>query len=334
MASYIAKQECLEDTLQILELLGIKKKATNMKVLVLRTMLGLKPDDPWESSTNEWLRIHDIIEAINNNYHDYCQQNSPKYLTAKKRSAPTGKIYEENSRESVRKKPIRAFLDIAIAESTHVATNSGNTMYRITDEFVNAIRTINTDQSSFDVIIKEQEERAKKYKELQESYKVPIEINGETINFSTGEHNRLQGAVIHGFMKQFAKDAHVVYICDTQDKINFSSEEELERIGLSINAHDKLPDIILFDETKSWLYFVEAVYSGGEMSKDRIKDLETIVQGLRQDLRNKVIYVSAFLDRATYRKYSDNLAWETEAWIADEPDHMIHMNGDRFLGPH
>ena len=70
------------------------------------------------------------------------------------------------------------------------------------------------------------------------------------------------------------------------------------------------------------------------MSKDRIKDLETIVQGLRQDLRNKVIYVSAFLDRATYRKYSDNLAWETEAWIADEPDHMIHMNGDRFLGPH
>lgn len=333
MASYIAKQECLDDTLQILELLGIKKKSTNMKVLVLRSMLGLKPNESWENATNEWLRIHDIIESINNNYHDYCLQSFPKYLTAKKRQAPTGKIYEENSRESVRKKPIRTFLDIAIAESTHVATNSGNTMYRLTDEFVNAIRTINTDQASFEIIIKEQEERARKYKELQESYKVPIEINGETINFSTGEHNRLQGAVVHGFMKHFAKEAHVVYICDTKDKINISSEEELQAIGLSINAHDKLPDIILFDESNNWLYFIEAVYSGGEMSKDRIKDLETIVNGLREDLRDKVIYVSAFLDRATYRKYSDNLAWETEAWIADEPNHMIHMNGDRFMGP-
>lgn len=333
MASYKAKQECLEDTLQILELLGINKKSTNMKVLVLRSMLGLKPNDPWENATNKWLRIHDIIGAINNNYHDYCQQSFPKYIPVKKRLAPTGKIYEENSRESVRKSPIRSFLNIAIAESTHVATNSGNTMYRFTDEFVNAIRTINTNQSLFDVIIKEQEERAKKYKELQESYKVPIVIHGKTINFSVGDHNRLQGAVIHGFMKHFAKEAKVVYICDTQNKVNITFDEELEAIGLSINAHDKLPDIILFDETKNWLYFIEAVYSGGEMSKDRIKDLETLVCGLRKDLRDKVIYVSAFLDRATYRRYSDNLAWETEAWIADEPEHMIHMNGNRFLGP-
>ena len=45
------------------------------------------------------------------------------------------------------------------------------------------------------------------------------------------------------------------------------------------------------------------------------------------------IYVTAFLDFKTFKKFSETLAWETEVWIADTPDHMIHLNGDKFLGP-
>ena len=43
---------------------------------------------------------------------------------------------------------------------------------------------------------------------------------------------------------------------------------------------------------------------------------------------------AAFPDRAEFRKNAADIAWETEVWIADNPDHMIHFNGDRFLGPH
>ena len=38
-------------------------------------------------------------------------------------------------------------------------------------------------------------------------------------------------------------------------------------------------------------------------------------------------------DMDTYRKFIKEIAWETEVWLADMPEHMIHMNGDRFMGP-
>ena len=34
------------------------------------------------------------------------------------------------------------------------------------------------------------------------------------------------------------------------------------------------------------------------------------------------------------QRFHSAIAWETEVWIADEPDHMIHYNGERFLGPY
>jgi type II restriction enzyme len=45
------------------------------------------------------------------------------------------------------------------------------------------------------------------------------------------------------------------------------------------------------------------------------------------------VYVSAFPDFAEFRKHMKEIAWETEVWIAEFPDHMIHYNGERFLGP-
>ena len=46
-----------------------------------------------------------------------------------------------------------------------------------------------------------------------------------------------------------------------------------------------------------------------------------------------IIYVTAFQNFQTYKKFANQIAWETEIWIAEQPDHMIHLNGDRFLGP-
>lgn len=45
------------------------------------------------------------------------------------------------------------------------------------------------------------------------------------------------------------------------------------------------------------------------------------------------IFVTAFLDFKTYKKFAESLAWETEVWIAEMPEHMIHLNGDKFMGP-
>lgn len=37
---------------------------------------------------------------------------------------------------------------------------------------------------------------------------------------------------------------------------------------------------------------------------------------------------------SSYKNCQEELAWETEVWIATEPDHMIHRDGERFLGPY
>ena len=90
-----------------------------------------------------------------------------------------------------------------------------------------------------------------------------------------------------------------------------------------------MPDVVLYSEEKNWLFFVEAVTSVGPMSPKRIKEIEEMTT----DVSAGKIYVTAFPDRKTYKKFADELAWETEVWMSDQPDHMIHLNGDKFLGP-
>ena len=105
--------------------------------------------------------------------------------------------------------------------------------------------------------------------------------------------------------------------------------DKLRELGFEITLHDKMPDVILYSEEKNWLYFIESVTSVGPMEPKRIKEIKEITAGVMAEK----IYVTAFLDFKTFKKFSDSLAWETEAWIADIPDHMIHLNGEKFLGP-
>lgn len=65
------------------------------------------------------------------------------------------------------------------------------------------------------------------------------------------------------------------------------------------------------------------------MNHKRIIEINEMITGVSSDK----IYVTAFLDFKTYKKFSEALAWETEVWIADLPEHMLHLNGDKFLGP-
>ena len=45
------------------------------------------------------------------------------------------------------------------------------------------------------------------------------------------------------------------------------------------------------------------------------------------------VYVSAVPDFRQFKQHVDKIAWETEVWIAEIPDHLIHFNGDKLLGP-
>lgn len=238
------------------------------------------------------------------------------------------KSYAENSRETFRKQAIHHFRNAAFIEDNGKSTNSPDYRYRLTEEFLDVIRGNGTAEvvSHF---LSNHESLISIYASKKKFQKIPVTINGKDLSFSVGKHNELQKAIIEEFGARFAPGAECLYVGDTIEKDLVKNEKRLSELGFEITLHDKMPDVVLYREDKDWLYFIESVTSVGPMDDKRIIEL----QELTKNVKSGKIFVTAFLDFKTFKKFSESLAWDTEVWIADVPDHMIHLNGDRFLGP-
>ena len=159
---------------------------------------------------------------------------------------------------------------------------------------------------------------------------MPVKINGQAFTFSAGKHNQLQKAILEEFAPRFAPGAECLYVGDTIKKDLVKDAPKLKEIGFEITLHDKMPDVVLYRADKDWIYFIESVTSVGPMDPKRIDE----IMSMTKNVMAGKIFVTAFLDFKTYKKFAESLAWETEVWIAEMPDHMIHLNGDKFMGPH
>ena len=301
----------INEAKQILNALQVPEQQQNaMCCYVLLAMAGLSKENSWQDATNEWIRIHDVIAFANNNY---------------------GTTYAENSRETFRKQAMHHFRNAAFIEDNGKATNSPNYRYRLTEEMLELVQSFGTDRwkaklASFQA---NHETLIQLYASKITRRKMPVKINGRNFTFSPGAHNQLQKAIIEEFAPRFAPNSECLYVGDTIKKDLVKNEDKLRELGFTITLHDKMPDVVLYLEEKKWLYFIESVTSVGPMDPKRIKEIEEMTAGVTAEK----IYVTAFLDFKTFKKFSESLAWETEVWIADMPDHMIHLNGDRFLGP-
>lgn len=301
----------INDAKTILNALHVMPKQQNtICCYVLLAMAGLIEKDSWENSTNEWVRIHDVIAFLNSNY---------------------GTTYAENSRETFRKQAMHHFRNAAFIEDNGKATNSPNYRYRLTDEMLNLLQNFGTEKWETNLISFQEhhETLVQLYTSKRIKRKMPVKINDKNLTFSQGEHNQLQKAIIEEFAPRFAPNSECLYVGDTIEKDLVKNEKKLRELGFVITLHDKMPDIVLYSKEKNWLYFIESVTSVGPMEPKRIKEIEEMTINVTAGK----IYVTAFLNFKTFKKFSDVLAWETEVWIADMPDHMIHLNGDKFLGP-
>ncbi len=136
-------------------------------------------------------------------------------------------------------------------------------------------------------------------------------------------------AVIEQFVPKFAADSCLLHLRNPRPYTTASRSTELEKLGIALGASGSLPDIVLLEEKRGWVFFIEAVHSFGPISPQRLIALEALCANCKLPQ----VFVTAFLDRNSFRKFAPDIAWETEVWIAQEPDHMIHFNGDRFFGP-
>jgi len=281
---------------------------------------GVKPGDPWSGAEDfdqdRSLKSRDIISFSN---------------------AHLGESRSSGSYDDVRRqhlKPLTAagIVVNSLPGSRHNAPNRG---YALHPDFAVAVRTYGTSEwePALARVLAQHETLLERLSVEREMTRVPIRLaTGDMLSFGPGAHNELQRAVIEEFLPRFGYGAEVLYVGDAEDKNAHYDEDRLRELGVFALEHEELPDVVGYSEAKDWLYVVEAVASSGPVDAYRHAALRT---RLASASCGGVIYVTAFSERGrVFRQFVPEIAWETEVWISSEPDHLIHFDGERFLGPY
>jgi type II restriction enzyme len=242
--------------------------------------------------------------------------------------------YAENTRETIRRQVIHQFVQAGLVlrnpDVPGLSTNSPRTNYALSDAALTTIRSYGTEDWSQAVraFVEAKGALLEIYQKSRQQHRVPLTLaDGSEYHLSPGQHNQLQVAVIEEFGPRFAPGARLLYLGDTENKSLILDPEGFQELGIPAPNHDKLPDILLYDEVRNRLFLVEAVTSHGPVSPKRYVELEEILKVASAGR----VYVSAFPDFATFKNFLTNIAWDTEVWLAEMPEHMIHFNGDRFI---
>ncbi|MBK9750876.1 MAG: restriction endonuclease [Anaerolineae bacterium] len=303
---------------EILAALGMPSAQHNeMAALTLIALCGLKPEDRWSSAERCSLTVtKGIMNFIRDAY---------------------GRAYAPNTRETFRRQVLHQFVQGRIADynpdAPALPTNSPKAHYAITEAALAVVRTYGIAEWSdaLEHFKTTQGSLTTLYAASRQAVGVAVTLpDGSALMLSPGEHNQLQAQVIQLFAPQFASGALLLYLGDTTDKDLYIAAQPLIELGIPVTEHDKLPDIILYLSEKKWLYLIEVVTSHGPMTPKRIVELNAMLK----DCSAGKIFVTAFPTFVEFRRHMRNIAWETEVWIAEVPEHLIHFNGDRFLGPH
>jgi adenine-specific DNA-methyltransferase len=309
-------QKRIAEIKKILRDLGLPEAQQNERsALTFLALLNLKPNSKFTSAKQNIMGVTPIMDWI----HQYYK-----------------KLYAPNSRETFRRFTLHQFIEGGIViynpDKPDRPTNSPKACYQISSEVIYLLKKYKTPEwnKSLQDWLKNKKTLTQKYSQERTMNLVRVKLSdGTELSLSPGKHNKLIKEIINDFAQRFAPGALVVYIGDTGSKEDFFDDKFFIKYGFDINLKSKLPDVILYRDEKKWLYLIESVTSHGPVDSKRKIELEKIFNS--KDLSN--IYVTAFNDRASMRSYLADIAWESEVWVSSDPSHLIHFNGDKFMGP-
>ncbi len=307
----------LLEALEVLRELGLPRAQLNERsALSLLAILDLRPGMTWQDSKSPLMGITPIMDWMQRHY---------------------GKTYAPNTRETVRRQTMHQFVAAAIAlynpDRPDRAVNSPKAAYQISPIALELIKKRGLPDwgAALAAYREKQASLAEQYAAARDLAMVPVTVgDGEIIKLSPGAHSLLMKEIVEEFAPRFAPGSHLVYAGDTGDKFGYFDEAYLAGLGVRVDSHGKMPDVVLHDVNRDWLLLVESVTSHGPVDGKRHRELSVLFAHATPGL----VYVTAFPDRATMGRYLPEIAWETEVWVADAPTHLIHFNGERFLGPY
>lgn len=307
----------IDEALKILKSLGLPREQHNERsALCLLALLNLTPSKSWKEAEEPLIGITPIMDFAARHY---------------------DKKYAPNTRETVRRKTMHQFVDAGLAllnpDKPNRSVNSPKTVYQVEPNALQLIRFFGTKKwgSALRQYLSESQTLAERYAKEREQTKLPVTLKkGHQFRISPGEHSELIKAIIEDFAPRYLPGSQLIYAGDTGEKWGYFDAKALSDLGVHVDSHGKMPDVVLYWPEKKWLILVECVTSHGPVNPKRHTELERLFEGSTAG----IVYVTAFPDRSTMGKHLSGIAWETEVWVANSPSHMIHFNGERFLGPY
>ena len=313
----MTKANLLKAALEVLRQLGLPKAQLNDRsALCLLALVDLSPGKSWADASAQTLGMTPIMDWIGSEF--------------KHR-------YQPNTRETFRRQTMHQFVSAGIVVSNpdmpERPINSPKTVYQIELSVLELLRSFGTPEwkNLLAAFLAQQGTLVERYAKERHLLRVEVTLSGgKILSLSSGEHSELIRDIIDKFGSTFLKSPTLLYAGDTGSKLGFFDREQLELLNVRLDNHGKMPDVVLWDTEKNWLFLVEAVTSHGPVDGKRHEELLKLFAGSTAGL----VFVTAFPTRASMIRFLPFIAWETEVWVADSPSHLIHFNGDRFLGPH
>ena len=307
----------IREAVQVLRDLGMPREQHNDRTaLCLLALLDLDPRKKWSEAAEPRVGITPMMEFARDRY---------------------GVDYAPNTRETFRRFSVHQLVQAGIVVSNpdnpSRPVNSPKTVYQIAPEAGRLLRTLKSKEWKGRLVayLTRQGALATRYARIRDLKRIPVrKVGSRSLHLTPGAHSQLIKAVVEQFASRFVPGSQLLYVGDTGKKWAYRNDKSFLALGIRLDEHGKMPDVAIHDRNRNWLILVEVVTSHGPVNPKRHEELRTLFAKSRAGL----VFVTAFPSRAVMSKYWNELAWETEVWVADHPDHMIHLNGSRFLGPY
>jgi len=303
-----------KEAIRILSELGLPKQQVNERTaLTILALFDLTKSKAWKKASRPLIGVYGILEHMDTKFE---------------------KQYAANSREGIRRQSLHQLIQAGLVnqnpDKLDRPINSKDNVYQATEAFAELVRVFGTKEWGTAVknYLFDHGSLAEKIKEVRSVPRFEVKLtDGAMILLSQGGQNPLIKQVIEEFCSRYVKTPEILYIGDAHKKNAFADTKKLARLGITLDEHGKAPDVIVHDKKRKWLLLIEAVTSHGPMNAKRKEELREVFK----DSKAPLVFVTAFEDTKTFIKHAQKIAWETEVWIASDPTHMIHYNGDKFL---
>jgi hypothetical protein len=311
------RKKTLQEAIGVLKALGFGPKQCNeVAGYTLLALLNLRPGQSWTSTSAPLIGITPIISFV----------------------AETYKVtYAPNTRETIRDEAVKYFVQYGLLtrnpDDPTRPTNSGNTVYQIEVNALRLFRSFGTQEWEINLqeYLSKRDDIRKEIQRVRNLARVPVILpSGNQITLSPGGQNPLIKSITEEFCACFLPGGTVLYIGDAEDKFLYLESDYLRKLNIVIPPPAKMPDVIIHDPKRNWLVLIEAVTSAGPVDGKRRMELKQLFSGCTAGL----VFVTAFQTREAMRNFLPQISWETEVWVAENPEHLIHFDGERFLGPY